>query len=121
MPQFKSVLTEDEVIDVANEYIKRSPSALQIADEIVNGERGSDYGHPWYNFTDTANMWSVIVGMPITPEQVAMMMICLKICRELHKPKDDNVIDMAGYVATLEKVKNWRKETNADDDKATKS
>jgi hypothetical protein len=46
-------------------------------------------------------MWGAILGIPdIPPENVARMMRCLKISRQVHKPKRDNLVDEIGYVLT---------------------
>lgn len=62
--------------------------------------RGSD-GHPRGNFGRTAQIWSAIIGVPVTAEQVALCMIGLKLAREAHHHQRDNLEDMAGYVNTL--------------------
>jgi len=36
------------------------------------------------------------------PEDVPMMMILLKVSRERHKHKDDNLADIKGYARTCE-------------------
>lgn len=74
------------------------------ANELVNGARQSAYGHPRKNFQLTADLWSVILGIPVTPEQVALCMVQVKIARELHTPKRDNLVDAIGYILTYEKV-----------------
>jgi hypothetical protein len=47
-------------------------------------------------------MWAAILDLPeVTPAQVALCMVALKISRECHQPKRDNLVDGAGYFATL--------------------
>lgn len=79
-------------------------SISQEADRLVNGDRGKAYGHPSRNFQLTADLWSVILGVPVTPAQVALCMVQVKIARELHAPKRDNLVDAIGYILTYEKV-----------------
>jgi precorrin-4 methylase len=63
-----------------------------------------DYGHPIHDFTRTASMWSTILGVEVTAPQVAICMILVKVSRETHKHKRDNLVDIAGYARTLEMV-----------------
>ena len=79
-------------------------SVCQEADEIVSGERRSDYGHPSDEFKQVSQMWSAITGVEINSRQVGLMMICLKVVRENHKHKRDNLVDIAGYAKTVELV-----------------
>jgi hypothetical protein len=75
---------------------------LQEANEITGGERHDSYGHPRADFTRTATLWSAFLGITITPEQVPLMMILLKVSREANKHKRDNLVDIAGYSRTRE-------------------
>lgn len=77
---------------------------LQEAQNAVYGDRQSDYGTVTENFNNIANFWSVILKNKVTPEQVGLCMITLKVAREMNKPKNDNLVDIAGYAATLEKL-----------------
>jgi hypothetical protein len=70
-------------------------------DKLVE-ERGKQYGHPREDFTRTAGMWSAYLGHEIKAEDVPMMMILLKVSREKHKHKDDNLFDIKGYAKTAE-------------------
>lgn len=79
---------------------------LREAEALVYGDREKDYGSPLNEFLRTAKIWSAIIGAEVTPQQVALCMVGLKISRECHKHKRDNLIDGAGYFATLEKVYN---------------
>lgn len=79
-------------------------SILTEAESLVHGDRNRDYGHPLDDFTKTAKMWEVIIGAPITAEQVGLCMIALKISRQLNRPKRDNMVDTAGYAETVQMV-----------------
>ena len=83
-------------------------SILFEAHNLVHGVRGEDYGHPYEDFSRTAKIWSAILGVDVTPEQVALCMIGVKISRECNKPKRDNRIDIVGYAETLDMVVNYR-------------
>jgi hypothetical protein len=79
-------------------------SILEDAKKAVHGSRNNDYGHPLQDFTRTAKIWSAILGIEVTPEQVALCMVGVKISRECYKPGRDNRIDGAGYFETLEMI-----------------
>lgn len=76
---------------------------LEKANEVVN-DREIDYGSVKDNFTLIAKLWSAFLGVPITPEQFGSLMILLKIGRQEGGYKEDNLIDIAGYAACLEKL-----------------
>ncbi len=79
-------------------------SILHEAHTLVHGVRGEDYGHPYHDFSRTAKIWSAILGVDVTPEQVALCMIGVKISRECNRPKRDNRVDIAGYAEALDMV-----------------
>lgn len=75
---------------------------LLEANEITGGERHDSYGHPRADFTRTAQLWSAFLGITITPEQIPLLMILLKVSREANKHKRDNLVDISGYARTRE-------------------
>ena len=87
--------------------MKREDADITIVEdavELVSKDRQAMYGHPYDNFTDTAALWSVILGTEITPQQVALCMVQVKIARELHMQKRDNLVDAVGYILTYDAV-----------------
>lgn len=69
------------------------------------GAREGTYGHPLDDFTKTGKMWGAILGTePIPPETVGLMMVAVKISREVNQPKRDNRVDGAGYFLTVDRV-----------------
>jgi hypothetical protein len=87
----------------------KEESILDEAKRIVHGDRGENYGHPFEDFSRTAQIWSAILGTKVTPEDVALCMVGLKISREVNRPKRDNIVDGAGYFETLQMVKEERR------------
>ena len=77
---------------------------LDEAKAAVYGDRNDDYGTVTQNFNTIAELWSVVLGNQVTPEQVGLCMAQIKIARQMYKPKRDNLVDLAGYAATLEKL-----------------
>ena len=86
-------------------------SILAEAERLVTGDRDKDYGHPYFNFGRIALMWSAILDREVTRQEVALCMIALKVARQVHAPKRDNLVDICGYVKTLELIqeKGWER------------
>jgi len=72
---------------------------------LVTGDRQKAYGHPSKNFEDTARLWSVILGIEVTAQQVALCMVQVKLAREIFAPKRDNLVDAMGYLLAYEATK----------------
>ena len=76
------------------------------ASTLVLGDRNTDYGSPDADFAGVALMWSGLLNTKlkerITKEDVALMMVALKLRRQAHKPKDDNLVDAHGYLICAE-------------------
>lgn len=83
-------------------------TVLEEAQGIVYGDRERDYGHPFHDFSRTAKMWEAILGTEVTPEQVGLCMVAVKISRELNRHKRDNIVDIAGYAATIDRIAEYR-------------
>lgn len=76
---------------------------LDEARELIHGERNVAYGSPTENFERIAGIWNVQLGdklkAPITAQEVALLMIGVKLGRAVNQPKRDNFVDIAGYAA----------------------
>lgn len=83
------------------------PTILEEAGKLVDGEREKTYGHPMQNFYDISKMWSAILRTEVSPEQTALCMIAVKIARQMNNRKRDNLVDIAGYARTIEKLQDF--------------
>lgn len=73
---------------------------LDKAKTIINGERQGTYGEAEDSFSVIAKMWAAYLGKEIKSEDVANMMILMKVARNSSGVyKDDNWIDICGYAA----------------------
>lgn len=72
---------------------------------LVAGDRQKAYDHPFNNMERTARIWEGILGIPVTGGQVALCMVGVKLAREAHTHKADNLVDMFGYNVVYEA---WR-------------
>ena len=90
-------------------------SHFDTARKLVLGDRNADYGSPRGDFEGTALGWTALLreklapGFALTAEDVARMMVFLKLNRDAHKAKDDNKVDAHGYLLCLEWLETGRK------------
>ncbi len=80
-------------------------TVLEEAQTLVYGDRAASYGSVTDNFTNIARGWSVIMKTEVTPEMVGLCMAWMKISRQVFKPSHDNLVDCAGYIACIDKMK----------------
>jgi len=82
----------------------RPVSVLAEASHVTSGARQNDYGHPRDDFARTAAMWNGVLAAklraPITAMDIPLCMIAVKLAREAHRHKRDNLVDIAGYART---------------------
>ena len=78
--------------------------ALQAID-LVYGDRPYQHGPAIEVYGKVSALWSGFLGIEITPEQAALMMVLLKIAREDTSPKDDNVVDAHGYLLVYGRIR----------------
>lgn len=79
-------------------YVSEGMEMLEEVESTLI-ERGTLYGPPVENFDRIAKMWSVLLNKKITPNDVARMMVALKLARSVETPDHrDDYLDMLGYV-----------------------
>lgn len=71
---------------------------------IIGGERQDAYGRPEDNFARIAGMWSAYLEVPVTPADVAQMMVLLKVARSRHAYKRDNAVDAVAYTLLADQL-----------------
>ena len=68
-------------------------------------ERGAAYGDAAASMSTVAARWSITLGHTVTPAQVVLCMIDLKLTRLAHDPTHrDSALDVLGYAALLPEV-----------------
>ena len=73
---------------------------LTEADRLTAKDRNKAYGPPLLNHQRIAAIWSVVLGIKVTPAQVALCMAGVKIARLAQTPDHlDSFIDGAAYMA----------------------
>lgn len=74
---------------------------LAEAAKVVK-DRGASYGHAKQNHERIAALWSTLLGFPVSPVQVAMCMVGVKLARLMETPDHvDSAVDIAGYAACI--------------------
>jgi 5'(3')-deoxyribonucleotidase len=92
------------------------PSILETAQNIVHGARQKDYGSPLTNHTRTADFYRTYLGpklkdgAQITAEDVSILNILQKVSRAMKIITKDTIVDIAGYAANIEMIKQDRGE-----------
>jgi Domain of unknown function (DUF6378) len=80
------------------------PELLEHAAGLVNRRR-REYGEPADLFEHVAARWSLTLGTKVSPPQVVLCLVDLKLARLARDPKHpDSQIDLAGYTACLREV-----------------
>lgn len=76
---------------------------VTLAGAHLTAIRGERYGHPSENFARIAALWGPILRVDVSPQQVGLAMIAVKLARLIETPDDeDSIHDLAGYAATLD-------------------
>ena len=71
----------------------------------IIADRRATYGDPATSMTAIAARWSVTLGHPVSPAEVMLCMIDLKLARLAHDPTHrDSIVDVIGYAALLPEV-----------------
>jgi hypothetical protein len=100
------------VLDYPSLEPAKDEAVTAEAGRIVIGARQATYGHPFLDFSRTAKMWEGVFDHDISPEQVALCMVLVKVGRLCQTPDHrDSVVDIAGYAEALHLVQQYRKGT----------
>ena len=71
----------------------------------VVAERSTQYGDVSGNMAAIAARWSSTLGREVTPAQVVLCLLDLKLARLAHDPThEDSAVDVCGYAALLREL-----------------
>jgi hypothetical protein len=80
---------------------------LTEAIRLTSTDRMEIYGEPLVNHQRIARLWQVILGTEISPAEVALCMVAVKIARLVETPNDaDSFVDGAAYFAIAGELSN---------------
>lgn len=77
-------------------YAKILTSCASIAND-----RQKNYGDAKKNFQETSELCAKMFGLEISPTAIVKVMIAVKWARQMHRQKQDNLIDAVNYTAIL--------------------
>ncbi len=86
---------------------------LEEAARIVTGQRQFDYGNKYENHKNISDLWSAYLDKEVSPHDVAICMLLVKVARLKHRKTKDCYLDMAGYAAIAGEIID-RKEDDTD-------
>jgi hypothetical protein len=93
-------LPDPALVEDAPQKVERQ-SVLVEAQGLVHGDRNLQYGPPYDEYVRTSGMVNAMLAHklkePLLPEEVAYIMECVKLSRQIFRPKRDNMVDGAGY------------------------
>jgi hypothetical protein len=88
-----------------NNTPQRMTSAQMLAHAARVAARDAAYGDAAASMTATAARWSITLGCTVTPAQVVLCLLDLKLVRLGSNPKhQDSIADVIGYAALLPQV-----------------
>lgn len=97
----------EAIVAITNvDHMREHEGILDEARRLTTGSRHNDYGHPRDDFARTALMWTGVLaeklrpGCEVTAMDVPLCMIAVKLARQAHRHKRDNLVDIAGYART---------------------
>jgi len=95
---------EDPLAPVVDKLLEHK-SVLGEAYDLITGDRANDYGTPLESFTRIAGLWGPVLGIPISPYEVALCLLQLKVSRLVGGHKRDSAVDIAGYIGCFDLMK----------------
>ena len=80
--------------------MKRAETLL-TAHELIDGDRAESYGDFGKQMTGVAEAFSALTNQCITGEDVALILVLLKIRRFQTSSDSDSIVDLCGYAALM--------------------
>ncbi len=82
-----------------------SESILDEARRLTSQDRNATYGPADKDYGRTAAIFEQMTGITLTVEQALKFMLAVKLSRDAHCPKRDNLVDLVGYAHLLDQVR----------------
>lgn len=83
-----------------------TPNVAEEATQRVVGARHESYGPPRVDLARTGVMVGAILGLDraVTPQEMCLILMAVKISRLCHRYSADSLIDICGYALCLEEI-----------------
>jgi hypothetical protein len=72
--------------------------ASQEAHSLITTDRQDAYASPDVNFGRISDLFYALSGIRLKPKDIALLMLAVKLARNRHKYKEDNIVDAIGYL-----------------------
>lgn len=105
----------EEAPKVLSVHETPTSSVCMEAHKTITTRGADDYGNAERCMSNIAKQWNLYLfqkyGTPsaINDEDVCYMMVLLKMVRDIHKPKRDNLVDGIGYTALIQELRDAKK------------
>jgi len=76
--------------------VKNGNTALEAATQLTTHH--DDYGDPQATFVHASRLLEAMTGVAIKPIDLMFAMVAIKLTRELHCHKGDNLVDACAYL-----------------------
>ena len=78
---------------------------LDVARNLITSDRADQYGPYIDETTKEAKIIKTLTGLDVKPHHIPLILIVVKLVREAHVHKDDNMVDACGYAALYNQIK----------------
>lgn len=84
---------------------KSASGLLRTAAALVDGDRAKTHGDKIGNHENISRLWGAFLGITIRPQDVALMMVLLKVARTKSGTHNlDDYVDMAAYAGVAAEI-----------------
>lgn len=118
--------TTEPGTDEAGTFVGTSETILEEAARLTSGDRNKDYGHPLDDYAKTGIIWGALLHtwakeaakheypIPVPADLACLLMVGVKLSRQVNRRKRDNLVDGAGYLRCVEMIEVEQERRNAE-------